>query len=223
MLGFDELAKALGVSRRQITAWIKEGLPHSVQGRRKMFAPAEVAQWLRQKGYAETEEEAKPETIASTKEEAARLLGVSTRTLSDWQKQPGFPGEPGRPGRRVAYYPIERIQQWRETNVDDEGDSTVRQEIERLKLLEKQIELEKLVGTIVDAEEVDRFLQRVVATAKSMLDSLPDKVVAVLPAKTTETTRRAVRAAVESDLREVFSVLGELIEGDRDDEVDGAN
>jgi hypothetical protein len=170
---------------------------------------------------------APPALIARTIGEAAAHLGVSLRTLAAWCTEPGFPGQPGGPGRQDGNFPIAAIRTW---HLAMHGGSRSREEdaetlaARRLKTLievdQAQVDLEKDLGTIGDAEAWADFCRRVVAAAKAQLEELPDRVNARLPAKLPAATRALVRKVIGESIVDVLNTIAELIAGDSDDAED---
>lgn len=220
MLTTAALKRALGASPADWSAWKKAGLPVVREGRRQMFDPAAVAEWFVDRGEISLALKIYPGEVAQTRDDAARALEVSTRTLADWLTLPTFPGRAGSPGKRDGWFPIDAIRQWRDRSANPNGGaekSPWRDVYWEAKAKGEQLDLEERMQRLVDAEEVQRFLLRVVNSAKAILDPLPDKVLASLPADTKRKTKVSVRKKVERDLHQAYEALAELITGDHDE------
>lgn len=220
MLSKTKLRQTLGVPARRLDKWIAAGLPHRKDGRRLQFDAAAVALWLACHEQANLARRVAPGECAATREEAAELLGVAARTLAGWLTRDDFPGVAGPPGKREGYFPIDQIAAWREETfgrpADEEGPSPHRRY--QLALARSaELALEKELGHLVDAEEVARFSERVVSSAKSILEPLPDQIAAALPAKTRRQTKAAVRERAAEIVEAALETLAELTRGDDDD------
>jgi phage terminase Nu1 subunit (DNA packaging protein) len=105
-----DLISTLGIDHRQLTAWIKQGIPHVGEGRHRRFDPEKVCRWLVSNGIAEA-----PTQLEKTIADAAKAVGIHPRTLSQWLTL-GCPGEPGE-------YDAAAIRAWRDarrpTKADD--------------------------------------------------------------------------------------------------------
>lgn len=218
-----ELRKLAGATTAKWAKWLKAGLPVQREGRRQTFDVASVAAWLAACGEIDAATAVYPGQVATTRDAAAQALGVDTRTLASWMKLEGFPGRAGKPGKRDGWFPIEAIETWREATIQpkpaEEGNAGHKL-YWNFKGIEKQLDVEERRGTILNAHEVERFLLRVIHTAKAVLEPLPDKVVALLPAKSTPQVKAEMRKRVAADLRQAFDVLAELISGDEDETED---
>ena len=238
LLTFTQLRERLGVSAPTLTGWVKRGLPFTLEKRSKRFDGGQVRDWLIDHGVAKEESRApdqvggespEPEKIATTRGETAAHFGVSVRTIADWQRDEGFPGRPGSPGRQDGYYPLGKIETWlrdREAllgSLDSNAPSAAggagsRNAFWHVKAQRAQLELERELGTILDVEETAAFLERLVATARAMLESLPDKVVALLPPDVPDSVRSAVHQSVNQQLDAAYEILEELTRADADDD-----
>lgn len=231
MLTAPQLQKKLGITKRRLERWRKEGLPSRMKNRKRMFDPVVVAAWIEQNGKGRRETAGLPvfekgagecgsRTVATTRNEAAQALGVSLRTLAEWLNDPSFPGKPGSPGRQDGYFPLAEITAWRQTKFGGDGRSKggdagqlAEKRARRLDLQNDllQVEVEKSLGSILDAEEMAGFLERHVGVAKTILEQLADKVDTRLPAKLDTKTRAVIRAAVDETVTEAFNAVAETM------------
>lgn len=165
------------------------------------------------------------EQIATTIGEAARQIGVSTRVFAGWMTDPAFPGTPGQPGKQNGHFPIEKIRLWHLATHGPRAKSSEHdEEIAALKLRKaqlecdaEQVELERALGSIGDADEWAALARRIIAAAKGQLDELADRALARLPAKVPGAVKRAVRAAIERSVADALNTLAELVAGDTDE------
>lgn len=223
-----ELQKALGITPATLRTWINAGLPCKGKGRVRVFEPAAVEQWLLDTGRAEKPAAPSPAgVVARTMAEAAQLLDVSKRVFADWTKEPGFPGKPGTTGKRDGYFPIAEIQAWRVVRFgadarsgSDDSDREVRKDILEIKRDRDLAEFEQFLGTLVDAEQMALFICSRVATAKGVLQELPDRLLARLPSKMSPKLRKQIRKETLEVVREALEHLSELMKGDEDSKED---
>ncbi len=215
MITGTELRDRLGVSQRELSKWIKAGLPHEAVGRGRRFDPHEVAAWLLATGRAAPVGQA-ADPIALTRADAAEALGVSSRTIAEWLKDPSFPGRAGTPGRRDGFFPLASIETWRREN--KEGDASAPRPADELAAVRAQKErllFAQMQGQLIELAEVENFLSRQIATARTILDALPDQLVNLLPEETDDDTRAKVTKAIERRLAEAYRAIAETITGDR--------
>lgn len=231
----DELCLLLGVRRRDLSRWVKLGMPVIGKTKDRRYDVVEVEAWLIANGHAAVEgEEEKPVATAGkicrTYSELARELGMTCRNperlICRWVTMPGFPGRAGGPGKPDGYLPVEEIRQWlenRDIGTDWGGNGNDDQyrklDKERRKLL-IEVEARKLqeqLGRLADVEEVARFNRQCVANAVAILEPLADDVLLVLPIELGPDSRREVHAAVTRLLDNARLAIAEIIEGDKDE------
>lgn len=224
MITFTELRELLGVTQPQLSKWVAAGMPHDLDGRRKLFDEDAVAAWLVANGYAEeVTDEPAPVVgqICTTRNEAAAVLGVSLRYFSEWLKEDGFPGFSGSPGRQDGYFPIAEIEAWRATHprfgqTSHANESRDRINVARAKKLE--LEYEQALGNLIGVDVVERFIVRTLAAAKAILETLDEEVIALMPESIDAATRAKIRRKVGDKVDQIQNTLAELIEGDEDEE-----
>ena len=187
---------------------------------------------LQPAGTAGGSADAKPTTagtVAKTRKEAAKLLGVSLRTFSDWMLEPGFPGHAGKRGEKGGQFPIDQIRAWHAGRVGTDGRSKsvdseevkIRREMVGIDRDRKLAELERdVLGTLIDADEVTNFVTFVISNSKQILQELPDRILARLPGKTPRVVQKVVRKVTTLVTREVLESLAQLITGDTDSKED---
>lgn len=231
MLTSQQLCKKLGITKKRLDRWRREGLPSAMRKGRRLFDPLAVAKWIEQHGKGKRENqgqgvfekaagEAGARTVATTKNEAAQALGVSLRTLGDWLNDASFPGKAGSPGRQDGYFPLAEISAWRVAKLGGDGrsrsDASELSELRARKLgLEidqLQVEYEKACGSILDAEELAAFLERHIAVVKTVLEQLTDKVETRLPTSLHAKVRAKIRKAVDDTVTEACNTIAETMQ-----------
>lgn len=223
MLTYTQLRKKLDISKPRLDRWLAEGLPHAGEGKKRQFDPTKVAEWMLASGKTKRPAGA-PSQVATTRSEAAQLLNVSTRTLAEWLRDPTFPGKAGGPGRQDGYFPITEIEVWRNGKLGGDGRSggdagelaELRVRKLKIEIDQKQVEFERECGSILDAEELARFQERHINTAKTLLEQLPDKVETLLPAALTPKLKARIRKVIEETVSETCNEIAQMMDGDED-------
>lgn len=235
MLTAANLCEKLQITPKRLKAWLKAGLPsqQTAKGRPRSFDPAAVAQWLKSTGKVEADPEppvkADAQQVATTRDEAAKLLGVHWRTLATWMKDPSFPGKAGSPGRQDGYFPIEEIQAWHAARFGSDGraaagggaseDAELRREKLRLEVDQLRVEFERDQGRILDAQEVELLMLRHIATARTILEAISDKVESRLPTDLSVKLKAVIRKVVDETVREACeSMAAAALDEDEEEE-----
>jgi len=153
-----KLCEALGVTRRQLAAWKKRGLPYTREGARHVFDPTAVRDWLVGEGLAEAPR------IVRTRDQVAEHYGVHLRTVAGWMAA-GCPGKPGA-------YDLDKIHAWRDhTKKDDpllagrSDPELARYRMARAELAE--LDLEERRRNLIPREEVHRVMEAVATALRS--------------------------------------------------------
>lgn len=223
MLSAQNLRQKLGLTPSKFARLLKQGLPCQGKGKKRQFDPNAVAAWLRERGLIKPETTA--EQVCTTRDAAARELGVSTRCFAEWLTDPTFPGKAGSPGRADSYFPIQSIRQWmlasgrggpRHVPTDQELALARRLKVQ-IDNDRSQVALEKELRTIGDTEEWARNIQRNVATAKALLGECADKVESRLPQGLAAELRQRIRKAIEEVMAETQNAIAEAAAGDTDE------
>lgn len=225
MLTYTDLRKSLGVSKQRLDRWLREGLPFVLEKKQKKFDPLEVRKWLitnKKVQQPPHSTPASPKQVATTRGEAAKLLGVTTRTFAEWITLEGFPGKSGGPGRQDGVFPIDAIQAWRQARFGGDGRSSSDDEKLRearyrklaIQTDREQVEFEKDLGYILDAQEMADFLARHASMTKAMLEQMADKVETRLPENLPAAIRAKIRAAINETLDSVLHLISEMAEKD---------
>lgn len=229
ILSTVELAAALEVTPQRVASWVRKGMPIESRNGNCKFRAGSVERWLLKQGLiAKREAPRQTEGILRNRAEVAKHFGVNEHTISYWHRRPGFPGRPGTPGANGTdgYYPIAEIEEWRRGMQGRHGPtgSGAGVDVERARLLgiqcqERELRLKQRQKQLVEVAEVEAFMRRTVAQAGSLIDELPDRIMACLPADLGDSSRRAIRLDVAGVVRDVRSLIGELVVGDADEQV----
>lgn len=231
MVSHTELRDRLQVPETKLRAWIAAGLPRVKEGRTWRYDPAAVAEWLVANGHAEKPNAApvaapasSPNSlIAVTRDEAAHALGVSLRTIAEWCKDPSFPGRPGDPSKRNGYFPIAEIEAWRHAKDGTRAAESLispRERLLRIRGDREELKYHKDRARLVDADEIERLLRRIIATVKAGLEPLGDELAEALTAEMREALGPELIRRVNRRLDDAYTVIAELLEGDTDPIVD---
>lgn len=218
-----ELCTRLQIDAKQLTAWLRQGLPSTGRGKKRRFDAAAVRDWLVAKGKAEplgddrSDAPSGEQPIAHTWAQVAEYFSVNQRTVGTWIQQ-GMPGKSGRRGTREGFFPLFDIEAWREGRKPDHlipGDETKSQAQARLararaELLE--LEVKRQHGQLIDAEEAARRWLRLLSEAKSQLMQLPTQVARALPDGIDAKTRRRARTLTKRSVDRALDVLALLLE-----------
>lgn len=166
------------------------------------------------------------ETIAKTRNEAARLLGIHARTLSEWMTDPAFPGRAGKTGEANGYFPIEAIKRWRgitSTNQQSRNDAASELRLRKLAIetARREVDLEQRLGNLVSLEDVESTLSTALSTARSLIEEIPEVIAASIP-PTKPKLKRMVARIARRKVRGVLAVLADAMReastGDDDEE-----
>lgn len=203
-----DLCDLLGVTETRLEEWITAGLPCTGERPDEEFEQAEVATWLYQTGRAEIDRD----NVATNGDDASRRLGISRRTLTEWQHLPGFPG-------RSGYFPINDIMRWNEQrdkkvnqyatqSESDENkkrrpDLTIKEQRDLLKLQQER-------GELVEIDVVTGVLSRGVAFAKAELALIAGKVESRLPAELGDDLVRLIREQINRAVDEACTLISEM-------------
>lgn len=163
------------------------------------------------------------ETVAKTRAEAGRLLGVAERTISVWQEDPTFPGRAGDAGQANGHYPIERIRAWREATKRASGE-TIDDGLARLKRRKlaadtrvREVKLARETGELIALADAQAVITDAVNAARSQLEAWPSKVADQVPAKRPKLRRWLLRMATRQ-VAEVLRILEDAASGGGGDE-----
>lgn len=209
--------------------------------------PVEVKEWLLRNGKVIRDGDPEPDPpdegpIFRTRKDVANFFNVNTRTVGAWIEDPSFPGKAGGPNQRNAHYSAKAIARWlkntgkttpippgllaeKTSGIDDEErvparylDGDPKSEWTRHRAEKTKIEVDKLRGELIAADEAVSFFRRVNGYAVTMLKGLPSRIQAALPSDTSEPVRNSVDRAAREVVTECQELMVELIEGDKDEQ-----
>lgn len=244
-----ELSHKLGVTQKILNRWREDGMPATRDRGFWDYDGKAVRQWLLETGKAvEVSERRAPEPQAiedpggpvHTKiRECAVYFGVHERTVKSWLTDPSFPGRSGKAGDHSlskGHFPAKAIALWLiksgkhdRVRIPDEVNAmgaavqpvpTSRDRLVDVKTEQALIELKRMQGKMIDAEEAIAFYRRTNAYAATMMKTLPAQVLAELPTTVDERSREAIFKATQKVVKQVMRMLAELIEGDKDSRYD---
>lgn len=154
-------------------------------------------------------------TIAAVAEHFER----DQRTIKTWL-------EKGCPGRGSGGYDLVAIAEWRDANIrsgderpaGERGEWEIRHSAAQAQLAE--LRLAKLRGELVEVAAVADHYGRHIAEAKTLLEQLPDRLLAGLP-KANAKQRRAFLDRTQAAVRDVLTALQRALETEADTLADG--
>jgi hypothetical protein len=223
--------KGKGAKRRfdaaAVARWMKS---QAARGAVTTARPPDVAA-AEKRDAAEPPKDAAPaaaDLVATTIHAAAEHLGVAPRTFAGWLTDPSFPGRAGSPGKGDGYFPIAQIRVWHLATHGVTAKSKTHDEeaaaAKRLKALidcdSAQISFERELGSLLDRGQTERFLRRMITTAKALHEEMADKVDSRLPGSVPADVRKRIRQAVEEVVAEAMNALAEVSMGDQDETED---
>lgn len=226
LISRSDLIGVLGVSDAVVDGWVAEGLP----SRDGKFDEDEVGQWLVENGKAAgagvpVESPVESPGVLRTKGEVAQFFEVAVRTVGEWLNDPAFPGKSGSPGKRDGFFPIKEMVDWkkdREASAQPNQHGavdTTRQELQKVKLAEARLKLERAQGVTVDLGLVLQVVQYANDIARQQLRAIPELVIKSLPASVDSRVAGQVRTEVERIVNRSCVAIADIIEkGFSDDE-----
>jgi phage terminase Nu1 subunit (DNA packaging protein) len=236
-----QVCEALGVKPALVKQWRDQGMPAVRIKNSYHYDPFAVEKWLIDQGIAtrvEDEEELDDDTspIFKSRSEIAEVFGVSTRSVAAWLEDPSFPGRVGeRATSRGGYFPARAIARWLRANgkravippglVDDEPQPEAtgasinpRDRLARIRGDKAELELNRLQGQLISAEEVKAYCQRCWAYAQSTLNELPHVALAELPHDLDERAKRVVFKVSQRVVKNKLLTISDLLTNDPDAE-----
>jgi hypothetical protein len=227
MVTFTELRTRLGITQPVLSKLVRDGLPHAVEGKRKLFDEAAVAEWLIANGLAEEDRTSATGLVATTRDEVAKYYGVHVRTVAEWQTDPTFPGRPGTRNLRDGCYPLDAITRWLQERDAERLSGPqlgvsggLRDELLSVKLSRERRRDAQEANQLAPIGEVAELLKRQISIAKRLLESLPDKLANMLPADTPAETRGRFIQRAREEIYEAERVIAETLQGDTDEHDD---
>ncbi|MHC4403115.1 MAG: hypothetical protein ACYTG0_25925 [Planctomycetota bacterium] len=159
----------------------------------------------------------KKRQIVRTRREVSRHFRVSERTVSTWigRGMPGHPSNRGVPGR----FDLKVIARWlktqnlgprakRRTNGDSQHSR-----LDRLRADRIELEIGRERGDLVPLTPILNALQRYVGEAKSILESLRDRICAEVGDLLDDERRERLRAIVAEEVRGVLERVSKIPQG----------
>lgn len=203
------------------------------------YDPSEVAKWLIETGKAVKPEEKKPDSdgpVFTKIREVANFFGVHSRSVKSWLEDPSFPGKSGKPGAdddAKGHFPAVAIAIWlrksgKKAKVNIPASlvlpestptattPTPRDRLVDVKTEQAMLELKRMQGRMIDAEEALAFYRRTNSYAVTVLKSLPSRIITSLPASVDERARNAIYEVALKVVNECRRMIAELVEGDQD-------
>jgi phage terminase Nu1 subunit (DNA packaging protein) len=234
------VANSLGVTQLRVRQWKDAGAPHDRRGRKIVFDPGRLREWLIDQGIAATpsQQEAAPatETIHRRRKDIANRFKVKVRAVSEWLEDPSFPGRAGTTDMKGqdGYFPEVKIAKWLVASekftpipddirvlIEAEGQAgtSVQKERERYSRVKADIaelDLAERQGELIDADEVIRYAKRCVSYAVTAFNGIPAKVVASLPDRFGEAEKKLLHDMIREYVEHGLHHMHELLEADED-------
>lgn len=117
------------------------------------------------------------------KKDLAEIIGVTERTLTDWQKEEGFPMLVDAARGHENQYDVTTVIQWMiDREVRKISRETQRDRLARLQGDKMEIELAKENGTLIPASEIEPTWQSRVLTAAAFMASRHSRLAGMLEA-----------------------------------------
>jgi len=185
---------------KRLTAWIKDGLPHTRCGRAYQFDPEQVEQWIVARDHGSAPR------IVRTIHDVAQHFGKSERTIVYWKAR-GMPRH-----EHPVGYDLDAIAAWRE----QEGLSNTDEDRERAQLAKVQremaeLKLQQLRGELVELEPVRRLIARQIYVSRTHLEQLPDRVLACQPPTTKTRILKQIRRDVLQAVDQTSATIAEQL------------
>jgi hypothetical protein len=147
-------------------------------------------------------------SVVPTIAAAAKALGRHERTLKTWFAR-GCPNEPGA-------YDLTAIAAWQDANVGSAlADDTSEKSLwatEKLKAEARKatLEVEQLLGRLVEVEVPAREFAQHIVEAKTLLEQLPDRFMSFVPSLSAA-TKKSAKQRMQAAVREVLAGLEQAL------------
>jgi phage terminase Nu1 subunit (DNA packaging protein) len=139
------------------------------------------------------------------KRELSEILGVSERTLTDWQAEPGFPIVDLAESRGAENtYDTALVIGWqlqRELARSDETDQA-RRRLLTIQAQRQELEYQRAAGKLVSAEELGEEIGAGLRELRDAMVSIPDRVSRVLAA---ESTPQGVHSKLSAEIERALN------------------
>lgn len=151
--------------------------------------------------------------LVSTRNEAAKLLGVTPRQLGTWCHEPWFPAD----AKSKQGWDVEKIRKARDaagrkgSDISDEARRLTleekREKVERLRIHRErdQLKLERERGRLIPRAGVELFASTILTELADWCDQLPDVIGNTVPTKIRKTLKARIRDELDkrrTNLRE---------------------
>jgi phage terminase Nu1 subunit (DNA packaging protein) len=146
--------------------------------------------------------------IVTGRAQAAAHFGVSSRTIGYWQES-GMPHGQG-------IYDLDAVAAWlKESGIQREqsGGPGARAQLLAAQVKLAELKLARLGGELVEIEVARRLFVRHIHEAKAILDQVPDRVLAALPAAAVKEKgrRQTIRRQAAGVVRSACQALSDLL------------
>lgn len=157
--------------------------------------------------------------------EAARLLGITDRSLRDWMKKPAFPDW-------SAGYDIAAIRQWAEarslknsqkSKSLEQLEREIKQEklrLERAKADKAERENEIAAGNVLPRDEYETFVREVISVARDRLTLIPRDLCRYVPEKYHKVLQREGAKVIANITDSIAEALSQGPDGKMPDAAD---
>ena len=228
-----QLCTKCKINERELAAWVARGLPRTKDKGKWSYNEREVARWIRQQAQTAKQAAASTPTpaapaaaIGPTAATVHQCLGmmrergfvISERVFRSRMTEHDFPGKPGTPGLQDGDFPVDAIITWlgggKAAAAKTNAIEGPRSRLIEARARKEEIELAKLERQIVQRDQAEATLARVMAVLKTACDAIPDLVVASLP----DEVKPRARSDVEENLRKAFEVIADVIAEDAEED-----
>ena len=177
---------------------------------RKLARQAEEAAGVRPKAR---------DGFATNIDRAAAEIGVNRRTLYEWSQHLDFPK------KTHDGYDLFAILEWidkrgkgKQGSAGPRDSGGAKERLETAKAAREELKLGRDLQQLLDADDVTRLLERVVATAQAVLGQIPDRIEQALPPEFSPALKERIRKLSHQVLRDAFAIIEQGLAGDEDDE-----
>jgi len=159
---------------------------------------------------------------AKTWDEAAGALGASRRNLIEWSHIYGFPAKTDDGIDLIAVEAWIAEHKTKKKRGRPKKESTgfldPKERLETAKAAREELKLGRDLQQLLDADDVTRLLERVVATAQAVLGQIPDRIEQALPPEFSPALKERIRKLSHQVLRDAFAIIEQGLAGEDDDE-----
>lgn len=143
--------------------------------------------------------------IVTGRAQLAKHFGVSNRTIGYWQES-GMPHGQG-------VYDLDTVAAWlKQTGIQQaSADPGAKAQLLAVQVKIAELKLARLGGELVEIEVARRLFVRHIHEAKAILNQIPDRVLAALPAAAVKTLRQTIRRQTAGVVRAACQSLSDLL------------